>query len=77
METNIILSSEIELIEMNNLISNNAYDLVWENGIRFVEENSVDEANYSNASVYYGDEQVSCRCLRLDETVEKEFNWKS
>ena len=43
---------------MNSLISNNAYDLVWGNGIRFTEKNSVDEANYSDASVYYGGEQV-------------------
>ena len=49
--------SDIEMIKMNDIITGYAYDLVWSNGIRFVEENSVDEANYSNASVYYGDEQ--------------------
>ena len=59
---------------MNNIISNNSYDLVWNNGIRFVEENSVDEANYSNASVYYGDEQVIVDASNFGEKVEKEFN---
>jgi len=59
---------------MNNLISNNAYDLVWGNGIRFVEENSVDEANYSNASVYYGGEQVIVDASSIGEKTEKEFN---
>ncbi len=52
------LTSDIELRGMNNIISNNAYDLVWNNGIRFVEYNSVDEASYSDASVYYGGDQV-------------------
>jgi len=66
--------SRVELARMNNLISNNAYDLVWGNGIRFVEENSVDEANYSNASVYYGGEQVIVDASSIGEKTEKEFN---
>ena len=49
---------QLELDKMNNLISNSIYDVVWTGGLHFVEENSADEANYSNASAYYGDEQV-------------------
>jgi len=49
---------ELELDKMNNRISNGVYDVVWNSGLHFVEENSADEANYSNASIYYGDEQV-------------------
>jgi YidC/Oxa1 family membrane protein insertase len=68
------LRSEIELKGMNNIISNNAYDLVWDNGIRFVEYNSVDEANYSDASVYYGDEQVVVDASKAGEKKEENFN---
>ncbi len=68
------LTSEIELKGMNNIISNNAYDLVWDNGIRFVEYNSVDEATYSDASVYYGDEQVVVDASKADEKKEENFN---
>lgn len=63
----------VELENMNDFISNNVYDLIWNDGIHFVEENSVDEANYSNASVYYGDEQVIVNAKPGDK-VEKDFN---
>ena len=66
--------SEIDLINMTNLISNNSYDLVWGDGLRFVEENSVDEANYSDASVYYGGEQVIVDASSVGEKVTKDFN---
>jgi YidC/Oxa1 family membrane protein insertase len=48
--------------------------MVWPGGIRFVEENSVDEANFSNASVYYGDEQVIVDASDVGETLEEDFN---
>ncbi len=59
---------------MGNLISNNDIDLVWNKGLRFVEENSVDEAIYSNASVYYGGENVIVEASKNGEKVQKEFN---
>lgn len=67
-------NSEIELVNMTNIIGNNSYDLVWGNGLRFVEENSVDEANSSNASVYYGDEQVIVDASSNGEKVDKNFD---
>ncbi len=66
--------SEIDLVNMTNQISNNSYDLVWNSGLRFVEENSVDEANYSDASVYYGGEQVIVDASSIGEKVNKDFN---
>ena len=68
-----VLSTEVELNEMASIISNGAIDLVWNNGIRFVEENTVDEATYSNASVFYGDEQVVIDASSAGEIVEKDF----
>lgn len=67
------INTNIELINMNNLISNNSFDLVWGNGLRFVEKNSVDEANYSNASVYYGDEEVIVDATDVEKKHE-DFN---
>jgi YidC/Oxa1 family membrane protein insertase len=68
------LESKVELKGMNNIISNNAYDLVWNNGIRFVEYNSVDEANYADASVYYGGDQVIVDASSVDEKKQESFN---
>ncbi len=67
------IDSDIELTNMNDIISNNAYDIVWNNGIRFVEENSVDEATYAMANVYYGDEVVDVDASG-EENLKKEFN---
>lgn len=67
------VKSKITFSGFNNIISNNSYDLVWSNGIRSVEKNSVDEANYSNASVYYGDEQVIVDASTVGEKEVKEF----
>jgi YidC/Oxa1 family membrane protein insertase len=67
------VKSKITLVGFNNLISNNSYDLIWNNGIRSVERNSVDEANYSNASVYSGDEQTIINANTIGEKEVKEF----
>ncbi len=67
------VKSRITFSGLENLISNNTYDLIWNNGIRPVERNSVDEANYSNASVYYGDEQVIVNANNIGEKEVKEF----
>ena len=68
------INTKIELVGMNNLISNNDYDFVWSNGIRFVEDNSADEATYSNASVFYGGEQVIVDAPKSGEKIQKDFN---
>ena len=60
-----------KLVGMNNIISNNDFDVVWRKGLRFVEENSVDEAMYSNASAFYGGEHVVVDASKVGEKVEK------
>lgn len=70
------VGSDIELSGMNSLISNNSYDLIWANGINFVEENSIDEDNQSNASLYYGDEHVIVKASDIGKKIDKEFNGK-
>ena len=68
-----VINTQVELIGMGPIISNGAIDLVWDNGIRFVEENTVDEATYSNASAFYGGEQVIIDASSAGEIVEKDF----
>ncbi len=67
---------DVELVNMQNVISGLAYDVVWENGINFTEMNSVDEANYSNASVYAGEEEVVIDASSVGEIEKKELNGK-
>ncbi|MFH0734820.1 MAG: membrane protein insertase YidC [bacterium] len=65
---------EVKFDNMKDIISGMRYDLVWGNGINFVEENSVDEANYANASAYSGDEQVIVDASSIGEKVQKDIN---
>ena len=67
------MQCKLQLVGLANVISNNDIDFVWNKGLRFVEENSVDEAIYSNASVYYGGEHVVVEATKNDEKIEKDF----
>jgi len=67
------IKNEIIFNGFNNYVSNNSFDLIWNNGIRFVEHNSVDEANYSNASAYSGGEQVIIDASSIGEKITKDF----
>lgn len=67
---------DIELNNLDDIISSFRYDVVWSNGINFVEHNSVDEANYSNASAFSGDEQVIVDASSVGENITKDINGK-
>ncbi|MBA4251483.1 MAG: preprotein translocase YidC [Chlorobiaceae bacterium] len=65
---------DLELINMGNIISNKTYDVVWNAGIRSVEENSADESLFANSSVFYGGEKVKLDAAKFDQTYEEDFN---
>ncbi|HOI29073.1 MAG TPA: membrane protein insertase YidC [Melioribacteraceae bacterium] len=67
---------DVELENMNDIISSFRYDVVWSNGINFTEKNSVDEANFSNTSAFAGDEQVIVDAGTGGEKVTKDLNGK-
>lgn len=67
------IKNEIVFNGFNDYVSNNSFDVMWNNGIRFVEHNSVDEANYSNASAYSGGEQVIIDASSIGEKTTKDF----
>jgi YidC/Oxa1 family membrane protein insertase len=46
----------IKLIGMQDIIANYEYQIIWENGIRYVEHNSIDESRASEAFLYAGGE---------------------
>ena len=69
-----LIRSDIEFNGFNNLIADNTYDITWGSGIRFVEENSSNEANYSSADIYYGDEKVVVDAPSDGEKISKDFN---
>lgn len=67
---------DITLENMEEAISSFRYDVVWQNGLNFVEENSVDEATYSHANVYAGEENVVVDATTSGEKINKDINGK-
>ena len=68
------VKTDIEFTGFNGLITDNTYDVSWESGIRFVERNSVNEAGFSSADVYYGDEKVVLDAPGDGEKITRDFN---
>jgi YidC/Oxa1 family membrane protein insertase len=46
----------VKLVGMQDIIANYEYQIIWENGIRYVEHNSIDESRASEAFLYAGGE---------------------
>ncbi len=69
-----MLKTDVEMVNMNRVISGLRYDVVWESGLNFVEDNSFDEAQYSNASAFSGGEQVVIDASSADDIEEKDLN---
>jgi len=69
-----LIKSDIEFIGFRGLITDNTYDIAWESGIRFVERNSVNEAGFSSADIYYGDEKVVIDAPGDGEKISRDFN---
>jgi YidC/Oxa1 family membrane protein insertase len=69
-----LINSEIVFTGFRGLIADNTYDIAWESGIRFVEKNSVNEAGFSSANIFYGDEKVVIDAPGDGERIRKDFN---
>jgi len=68
------IEAEVGLNGLSNMIASNTYDVVWGASTRFVEVNTVDEANTSHASVYSGGEHTIVDASDLSKPVEHTFN---
>lgn len=68
------IEAEVFLNGLSNMISGNTYDVVWGASTRFVEVNTVDEANTSHASVYSGGEHTIVDATDLTKPAEKSFD---
>jgi YidC/Oxa1 family membrane protein insertase len=71
-------SSKVDIAfdNMDDIVSNYRYDVEWSHGLNFVERNSVDEARYSNAAAYSGDEKVVVDASSVGDVETKTLNGK-
>ncbi|HTR80457.1 MAG TPA: membrane protein insertase YidC [Bacteroidota bacterium] len=58
----------VKLVGMQDIIANYEYQVVWENGIRYVEGNSVDESRQAEAYLYAGGEVSSIDASKPGQT---------
>jgi YidC/Oxa1 family membrane protein insertase len=56
-----------EFISMTDVITNYEYQVLWENGLRYAEKNSVDESNYAMAYAFSGGEVAEVDASSFDE----------
>jgi YidC/Oxa1 family membrane protein insertase len=70
---------DVEFKGMDRIISGNRYALDWENGIRFVEKNTFDEATFAKVDYYAADELFNFDATKINEKIEKKisgvFDW--
>ena len=59
---------------MDQVISNYEYQIVWENGLRYAEHNSVDESSFAMAYVYSGGELAEVDASKVGEPVRRDIN---
>jgi YidC/Oxa1 family membrane protein insertase len=59
---------DIKLLSMQSVIANYEYQVMWENGIRFAEHNSVDEAKVALAYSFAGGELTQIDASKEGET---------
>ena len=69
--------AEVEFVRMDPVISNYEYQIVWENGVRYAERNSVDESNFATAYAYSGGELTDIDATKEGETVKRDINGKT
>ena len=66
--------SDIEFKNMGPVISNFEYQIVWENGLRYAEHNSVDESSFAAAYLYSGKELTEEDATKIEEPVQKDIS---
>lgn len=65
--------ADIEFKNLTDVISNFEYQVVWEDGLRYAEHNSVDESTFAAAYLYSGKELTEIDAAKVDEPVQKDI----
>jgi YidC/Oxa1 family membrane protein insertase len=59
---------------MDRVVSNYEYQIVWETGLRYAEQNSVDESNFAQAYAFSGGELTDIDASKPGELVKRDIN---
>jgi YidC/Oxa1 family membrane protein insertase len=61
---------------MEDVISNYEYEIVWENGLRYAERNSVDESSSATSFCYAGGELTEVDAAKINDSVKQTISGK-
>ncbi len=64
--------ADIEFKNLADVVANFEYQIVWENGLRYAEHNSVDESTFAAAYLYAGKELTEIDAAKVEETAQKD-----
>jgi YidC/Oxa1 family membrane protein insertase len=71
--------SELEFNNLQSVIANYQYELAWESGIRYAEQNSIDESSFAAGYTFAGNELTEINATTPDKKEQKEIsgavNW--
>jgi YidC/Oxa1 family membrane protein insertase len=65
--------TELRLLNMGDVISNFEYQVTWENGLSYAEQNSVDESGFAMAYAYSGGELTEIDATTAGETAKSDI----
>ena len=63
--------TEIQLLNLSSVVANYQYEVDWEHGLRYAEQNSVDESGFAAAYAYAGNELTEIDAAKVDQKVQK------
>jgi YidC/Oxa1 family membrane protein insertase len=66
--------AEVIFVNLDKVVSNYEYQIVWESGLRYAEHNSVDESNYAMAYTYSGGELTELDATHPGEPIKRDIN---
>jgi YidC/Oxa1 family membrane protein insertase len=66
--------SNVEFRNMDHYIANDKYEIAWERGLNYTEQNSVDESSFSTAYAYVGGETSTLEASKVGDTLKHEWN---
>lgn len=67
-------TADVAFNQMSNVVANFEYQLLWESGLRYAEQNSVDESGFTAAYAYAGKELTEIDAAEIETRPEKNFS---
>lgn len=65
--------AELKFLRLGEVIANYEYQVMWESGLRYQEQNSIDESGFADANIYAGKELTQVDASQFDEPVKKDI----